>query len=71
MGKSFGQPCGILTIVWWFVLEQERYKELVEDRTYLYSVLREGAESAEEVAEATTDWAKNAMGFTNRKELLK
>lgn len=71
MGKFFGLSCGILTSVSWSALEQERYKELVEDRTYLYSVLREGAEAAEQVAEATTDWAKNAMGFTNRKDLLK
>jgi len=49
--------------------EQERYAALQDDRTYLFQVLREGAEAAEEVAEQTLSWTKTAMGFTDRKDL--
>uniref|UniRef100_A0A7S0VG95 tryptophan--tRNA ligase n=1 Tax=Hemiselmis tepida TaxID=464990 RepID=A0A7S0VG95_9CRYP len=49
---------------------QARYKELVDDKTYLHQVLREGAEGAEEVAAQTLTWTKNAMGFTSRSDLV-
>jgi len=42
---------------------QNRYKEIIADRTYLNSVLRDGQEAAEETAEQTLRWAKEAMGF--------
>jgi len=48
---------------------QARYQELVDDKTYLHQVLREGAEGAEEVAAQTMQWTKNAMGFTSRADL--
>eukprot|EP00287_Rhodomonas_sp_CCMP768_P008280 CAMPEP_0196721578 /NCGR_PEP_ID=MMETSP1091-20130531/4091_1 /TAXON_ID=302021 /ORGANISM="Rhodomonas sp., Strain CCMP768" /LENGTH=433 /DNA_ID=CAMNT_0042063077 /DNA_START=82 /DNA_END=1383 /DNA_ORIENTATION=- len=48
---------------------QKRYYELIEDRSYLNSVLSEGAHAADEVASATLDWAKTAMGITSRKDL--
>lgn len=48
---------------------QEKYHKLMEDQTYLKKVLREGAEAADEVAEQTLSWTKNAMGFTNKKDL--
>mmetsp|Transcript_37292 Transcript_37292/g.87191 ORF Transcript_37292/g.87191 Transcript_37292/m.87191 type:complete len:287 (-) Transcript_37292:566-1426(-) len=43
---------------------QKRYYEIVEDETYLTSVLRDGAEAAEEVASRTLESTKRAMGFT-------
>jgi len=43
---------------------QVRYGELMQDKTYLHSVLSYGAERASEVAEKTLDNAKSAMGFT-------
>ena len=42
---------------------QERYHEIREDDEYLLKVLREGADSAGEVAERTLRHAKVAMGF--------
>jgi len=48
---------------------QNRYHELMKDRTYLHQVLREGAESAEAVAQQTLDGVKTAMGFTSRRDL--
>jgi len=49
---------------------QARYNELVDDKTYLHEVLREGAEGAEEVAAQTMQWTKTAMGFTSRADLV-
>merc|ERR1712228_121913 len=43
---------------------QKRYNELVQDPSYLQSVLAEGAEEADEVAQRTLVNAKRAMGFT-------
>mmetsp|Transcript_28470 Transcript_28470/g.28804 ORF Transcript_28470/g.28804 Transcript_28470/m.28804 type:complete len:396 (+) Transcript_28470:95-1282(+) len=42
---------------------QQKYKEVMEDRVYLDGVLKEGREAAEEVAEQTLLWTKEAMGF--------
>ena len=42
---------------------QNKYNELMTDEAYLDSVLLEGQRGAEEVAEQTLQWAKDAMGF--------
>lgn len=42
---------------------QERYNHVMDDPAYLYEVLRDGQEAADEVAEQTLSWAKDAMGF--------
>lgn len=42
---------------------QTRYKEILQDRTYLNKVLRDGAETADEVASKTVEWTKEAMGI--------
>lgn len=42
---------------------QKKYKEVMDDQTYLNKVLSEGQESADVVAEQTLKWAKEAMGF--------
>ena len=42
---------------------QDRYHELMGDREYLDSVLREGAEKAAEVANRTLTRVKDALGF--------
>lgn len=42
---------------------QRRYREVMEDRAYLDGVLLEGRLAAEEVAEQTLRWTKEAMGF--------
>ncbi len=43
---------------------QERYRQIVEDKTYLLSVLRQGRLEAEAVADATLCRAKESMGFS-------
>ena len=43
---------------------QKRYYEIVTETEYLTGVLREGQEAADEVASATLNNAKRAMGFT-------
>ncbi|MGD1903958.1 MAG: tryptophan--tRNA ligase [Geitlerinemataceae cyanobacterium] len=43
---------------------QEKYAEVMDDRSYLESVLRQGRESAEAIASATLDRVKTAMGFS-------
>lgn len=48
---------------------QTRYTELMQDKTYLYSVLREGADAADAVAQQTVGLARTAMGFTSRRDL--
>jgi len=48
---------------------QEKYKEIMTDPAYLHSVLKEGQLAADEVAEQTLDWTKNAMGFATLKNL--
>lgn len=50
-------------------IAQERYYKLIQDKSALFAVLREGAEAADETAEMTLSWAKNAMGFTSVKDL--
>ncbi len=45
---------------------RKEYKELLADRLYLHKVLRDGADSANEVADETLSWAKDAMGFSDR-----
>ena len=47
---------------------QTRYAEVMEDRTYLHATLREGAEQADEIASATLDAAKKAMGITSLRD---
>ena len=42
---------------------QDRYHELMNDKPYLYSVLREGALEANKVADDTLSKARTAMGF--------
>ena len=49
---------------------QSKYHELMADQTYLKSVLLEGANAAEDVAGQTNLWAKKAMGFTTREDLV-
>ncbi|CAM9298621.1 unnamed protein product [Ascophyllum nodosum] len=48
---------------------QARYKDIIEDRTFLNQVLRDGAEAADEVATETLGWAKEAMGIPSLKDL--
>ena len=42
---------------------QNRYKELIDDRAELGSVLKDGADRANTVAEATVDRVRNSLGF--------
>lgn len=42
---------------------QTKYKQVMADEGYLNSVLLEGREAADEVAEQTLKWARDAMGF--------
>lgn len=42
---------------------QQRYKEVMDDEAYLNSVLLDGQMAAEEVADQTLLWAKDAMGL--------
>ena len=42
---------------------QQKYQEVITERSYLDQVLREGQEAASETAELTLKWAKEAMGF--------
>jgi tryptophanyl-tRNA synthetase len=42
---------------------QEKYDSIISDRAYLDSVLRDGAAQASEVAHATLNKVKNALGF--------
>lgn len=48
---------------------QERYKELMEDRSYLYSILQDGYEHANAEAERTLDNVKRDMGFVLRSDI--
>ena len=43
---------------------QEKYKAIMDDRPYLESVLKEGRQKAEEIAQATLTRVKTAMGFS-------
>jgi len=43
---------------------QTKYQTVMNDRTYLESVLRQGRERAEAIATATLDRVKTAMGFS-------
>ena len=43
---------------------QEKYKEVIDDRTYLESILRDGREKAEAVANATLSRVKQALGYS-------
>ncbi len=45
---------------------QTRYKEIREDEEYLKGVLKEGSDSANEIASKTLNAARVAMGFTPR-----
>lgn len=45
---------------------QTRYKEIREDEEYLKGVLKEGSDSANEIASKTLNAARVAMGFTAR-----
>lgn len=48
---------------------QERYHELLDDKTYLSSVLKDGYEHASAEAEQTLDDVKRDMGFVLRSDL--
>ncbi len=43
---------------------QDKYNDIQSDRAYLESVLRQGRENAEAIANATLDRVKSAMGFS-------
>jgi tryptophanyl-tRNA synthetase len=43
---------------------QDKYKAVMDDRSYLESVLRQGREQAETIATATLNKVKSAMGFS-------
>jgi tryptophanyl-tRNA synthetase len=43
---------------------QDQYKAVMDDRAYLESVLRQGREQAETIAQATLSKVKSAMGFS-------
>ncbi len=45
---------------------RKTYRELIADRLYLHKVLKDGADSANAVADETLSWAKDAMGFSDR-----
>jgi tryptophanyl-tRNA synthetase len=45
---------------------QKRYKQVREDETYLMGVLKDGADSANQIASKTLQSARVAMGFTSR-----
>ena len=45
---------------------QQKYYEVRGDNTYLSSVLKEGADAANEIASKTLEAARTAMGFTPR-----
>jgi tryptophanyl-tRNA synthetase len=42
---------------------QQRYTELLREEQYLQSILKDGKEAADEVAELTLNRAKSAMGL--------
>jgi tryptophanyl-tRNA synthetase len=43
---------------------QEKYKAVMDDRSYLESVLREGREKAEAIANDTLSKVKTALGYS-------
>ncbi|MGB3534732.1 MAG: tryptophan--tRNA ligase [Microcoleaceae cyanobacterium] len=43
---------------------QEKYKQIMDDKTYLESVLRDGRQKAEAVATTTLDRVKQALGYS-------
>ncbi|MDT9298408.1 MAG: tryptophan--tRNA ligase, partial [Arthrospira platensis PCC 7345] len=43
---------------------QERYKEVMSDRSYLESILRRGREQAQAVANQTLTRVKDALGYS-------
>ena len=45
---------------------QDKYQTIVSDKSYLNSVLREGAEKAEAVASNTVSRVKKALGFLEK-----
>mmetsp|Transcript_7982 Transcript_7982/g.18202 ORF Transcript_7982/g.18202 Transcript_7982/m.18202 type:complete len:424 (-) Transcript_7982:27-1298(-) len=49
---------------------QDKYKDLMEDQSYLKKVLLDGANSADEIAGQTLLWTKTAMGFTSKADLM-
>jgi tryptophanyl-tRNA synthetase len=49
---------------------QSRYHDLMEDKSYLYEVMRDGADAADEVASQSLLWTKQAMGFSTREDLI-
>jgi tryptophanyl-tRNA synthetase len=42
---------------------QQKYRDLTEDRSYIKTVLQQGRDKAEAVAQQTLDAAKDALGF--------
>ena len=49
---------------------QTRYHELMNDRPYLYKVLRDGTAEANAVADETLIKARTAMGFLEFSDIL-
>ena len=49
---------------------QNKYNELMKDQALLKKTLLEGAEAADALASQTNTWAKKAMGFTTRQDLV-
>lgn len=43
---------------------QDKYKSIIDDRSYLESVLRQGRQRAETIAQSTLNKVKSAMGFS-------
>jgi len=48
---------------------REKYDEVTKEPEILGSVLEDGANAANEIASATSTWAKQAMGFTTLAEI--
>lgn len=63
---GFGQFKSLLseTIISYLVPIQKRYNEIMQDRTYLLSVLKQGKSQAESIANETLERAQSAMGFS-------
>ena len=49
---------------------QNKYNELMKDQALLKKTLLEGADAADTLASQTNTWAKKAMGFTTRQDLV-
>jgi tryptophanyl-tRNA synthetase len=65
---GWGQFKPLLTEVTIAALQpiQEKYKAVVEEPGYLDSLLRQGREKAEAIANQTLDKVKNALGYSRK-----